>query len=122
MSRTMFERYGGFKAVRSIVSAFYEKMLDSEITAPYFENTDMRRLLDHQSKFIASLMGGPASYSNDELSRIHARLGIDERAFKESADLLAEALEDLDVAAGDIEEVIDEFIARKPYIVIGKQP
>ncbi len=122
MSRTMFERYGGFKAVRSIVLAFYEKMLDSEITAPYFENTDMRRLLDHQSKFIASLMGGPASYSNDELSRIHARLGIDERAFKESADLLAEALEDLDVAAGDIEEVIDEFIARKPYIVIGKQP
>ena len=108
--------------MRSIVSAFYEKMLDSEITAPYFENTDMRRLLDHQSKFIASLMGGPASYSNDELSRIHARLGIDERAFKESADLLAEALEDLDVAAGDIEEVIDEFIARKPYIVIGKQP
>ena len=27
MSRLMFERYGGFKTVRTIVSAFYEKML-----------------------------------------------------------------------------------------------
>lgn len=120
MSRTMFERYGGFKTVRSIVSAFYEKMLDSAITAPYFEQTDMRRLLDHQSKFIASLMGGPASYTNDELQRIHARLAISEEAFEESAELLSEALEDLDVVTADIEEIIDEFRVRKPYIVVRK--
>jgi hemoglobin len=117
----MFERYGDFKTVRTIVSAFYEKMIDSEVTAPYFANTDMRRLLDHQSKFIASLMGGPASYSNDELRRIHVRLAIDERAFADSAELLAEALEDLDVAANDIEEILDEFMSRKPYIVVGPQ-
>ena len=120
MSRSMFERYGGFKTVRGIVSAFYEKMLDSEATAPYFANTDMRRLLDHQSKFIASLMGGPASYSNDELRRIHERLGIDEAAFREAATLLEEALEDLDVAADDISEVLDAFTARKPYIVMDR--
>jgi hemoglobin len=117
----MFERYGGFRMVRSIVSAFYEKMLDSEVTAPYFADTDMRRLLDHQSKFVASLMGGPASYSNDELQRIHARMGIDEAAFREAASLLEEALEDLDVAADDISEVLDAFVARKPYIVTDRQ-
>lgn len=121
MSRSMFERYGGFRMVRSIVSAFYEKMLDSEVTAPYFADTDMRRLLDHQSKFVASLMGGPASYSNDELQRIHARMGIDEAAFREAASLLEEALEDLDVAADDISEVLDAFVARKPYIVTDRQ-
>lgn len=118
MSRSMFDRLGGFKTVRRIVSAFYEKILESEVTAPYFENTDMRRLLDHQSKFIASLMGGPASYSNDELLRIHRRLNIDERAFKETLTLLEEALDDLDVDTDDIEEVMDAFTARKPYIVI----
>lgn len=121
MSRSMFERYGGFKTVRGIVSAFYEKVLESEVTAPYFENTDMRRLLDHQSKFIASLMGGPASYSNDELLRVHRRLGIDEQAFSESASLLEEALEDLDVATDDIREILDAFTARKPYIVVVEQ-
>lgn len=114
----MFERYGGFKTVRTIVMAFYEKMLDSEVTAPYFADTDMRRLLDHQSKFIASLMGGPASYTNDELLRIHRRLGIDERAFRESALLLEETLEDFDIAPNDVEEILDEFTSRKPYIVV----
>ena len=115
---SMFERYGGFATVSKIVMGFYDKVLDSDIIGPYFENTDMRRLLDHQSKFIASLMGGPASYSNDELLRVHRRLGIDERAFNEYASLLKEALEDLDIAADDIAEVLDAFTARKPYIVV----
>jgi hemoglobin len=118
MTQSMFERYGGFKTVRTIVSAFYDRMLESEIAAPYFADTDMRRLLDHQSKFVASLMGGPASYSNDELLRIHRRLGIDEAAFREAAMLLEETLEDLDIDADDIAKILDLFTARKPYIVV----
>ena len=34
MSKTIFERYGGFASVSKVVSAFYDQMLDSEDTAP----------------------------------------------------------------------------------------
>ena len=37
MASTMFERYGGFATVSKIVSAFYDKVLDSSILAPYFD-------------------------------------------------------------------------------------
>lgn len=117
MASTIFERYGGFANVSRIVSAFYDKALDSDILAPYFESIDMRRLIDHQTKFIASLMGGPASYSNLELERLHAHLDITEAAFNEMAALLTEALEDFDLEDRDVSAVAREITDRKRYIV-----
>ena len=55
MTRTIFERYGGFASISKVVSAFYDQMLDSEDTARFFEGIDMRRLIDHQTKFISTL-------------------------------------------------------------------
>lgn len=72
MRHTIFERYGGFAKVSRIVSSFYDKILESPITSTYFDNIDMRRLIDHQTKFIAYVMGGPASYTNDQLERVHS--------------------------------------------------
>jgi len=113
----MFARYGGFASVSRVVSAFYEKALGSSLLAPYFANTDMRTLIDHQTKFISSLMGGPASYSDSELERIHARLNIAERDFAEMVELLTETLEDFDFEEQDIGAVREEILKRKAAIV-----
>lgn len=119
MHQTIFERYGGFTNVSRVVTAFYDKVLDSPVASPYFEHIDMRRLIDHQTRFIATLMGGPASYSDDHLARVHARLGITETAFAEVAELLRETLEDLDFEDEDVEAVVDLVMARKRVIVTG---
>jgi hemoglobin len=44
MSKTMFERYGGFANVSKVVMAFYDKALDSDIIGHHFEDVEMRRL------------------------------------------------------------------------------
>lgn len=115
--RTVFERNGGFASVNRVVMSFYEKVLDSPVTSPYFASTDMRTLIDHQTRFIASMMGGPASYTNDHLERVHARIGITEAAFHEAVSLLTEALEDHNYSDEDIRIVADEVMSRKRYIV-----
>jgi len=117
MKRTVFERYGGFAKVSKLVLNFYDKMLDSPLTAPYFTNIDMKRLIDHQTKFFASLMGGPASYTNEHIERVHAHLGITEEAFFEAVEMLRDTLEDFNMDDEDIEHVSDEFLSRKNYIV-----
>ena len=117
MSNTIFERYGGFASVSRVVSSFYDNVLDSPIVSPYFANIDMKRLVDHQTKFMAYLMGGPASYTNEQLERVHAHLGITEPAFYEVIDLLRETLEDYDFQDDDIDQVIDEMLSRKNYII-----
>lgn len=117
MRRTVFERNGGFASVNRVVMSFYEKVLESPILSPYFEHTDMRTLIDHQTRFIATIMGGPASYTNDHLERVHARFGITAEAFDEAVSLLIEALEDHNFNDEDIQIVADEVKSRKRYIV-----
>ena len=117
MNKTIFERYGGFAHISKVVSSFYDQVLESDKLSSYFEGIDMRRLVDHQTKFISTLMGGPSSYSEEQLKRAHARLGIDAGSFEESAKLLAETLEDYDFDECDISTVIAEFTRYKRAIV-----
>ena len=117
MRTSMFERYGGFSKVRGIVSDFYDKILDSPSLAKYFAGSDMRRLIDHQTKFVASLMGGPASYTNQQLARVHADLQIDAESYGEVVDLLTESLEDHGVEAADIALIREDVMSRRAHIV-----
>lgn len=117
MSKSMFERYGGFASVSKIVMSFYDKVLDSDIIGHHFEDVEMSRQIDHQTKFIASVMGGPASYSDDALHRVHAQLGIDQEQFDEMTTLLEETLEDFDFDRRDIDEVMGHIRARARHII-----
>lgn len=119
MKRTIFEKYGGFSSISRVVLSFYDKMLDSPTTSPHFENIDMKRLIDHQTKFIATLMGGPASYTKEQIERVHVHLGITEPAFEESMELLQETLEDFEFEDDDIDKVVDEMSSYKHVIVTG---
>ena len=118
MVQTIFERYGGFATLNQVVSTFYDKMLESPITSSYFANSDMRRLIDHQTKFVASVTGGPASYTDEALKRVHAPLAVTEEAFQETAKLLKETLEDFGLTETDIEHVCQEILTRKHFVVI----
>jgi hemoglobin len=117
MARSIFERYGGFARISQIVSSFYDRMVESPITRPFFAKTDMKRLIDHQTKFIASLMGGPVSYTHEHIERVHAHLGITTAAFNESMELLNETLDDFEFDEDDIQQVGDEMMSYKNFVV-----
>jgi hemoglobin len=119
MKRTIFEKYGGFSSVSRVVMSFYDKMLDSSTTSPFFTEIDMKRLIDHQTKFIATVMGGPASYTKEQIERVHVHLGITEAAFDEAMELLQETLEDFDFEDADIEQVASEMHSYKHVVVRG---
>lgn len=117
MKATMFERYGGFGVVHRIVLSFYDKMLDSDVVAAYFDDVDMEALVDHQTKFISQVMGGPASYSNEILEQVHRPLGVTREAFDEMARLLESTLEEFSVKPDDVRAVMADIRSRQPFIV-----
>ena len=119
MGRSLFEKYGGFGPVSRIVMTFYDRVLESDNLAPYFEDVDMRRQIDHQTTFIASLMGGPASHTNEALRQVHAHLHIDQATFDELTGILRETLEDFEFEREDVESIMREVNARKPFILGG---
>lgn len=117
MAQSIYERHGGFSSVRKVVSSFYDRALDSEVLAPYFARTNMKRLMDHQTRFVSFLLGGPASYNDDHLERVHARLGITQPAFDEMVLTMLETLEDHGYDAGEVALVEHELRSRQSLIV-----
>lgn len=117
MARSALERYGGFPFLSRVVMAFYDKVLDSDTLAPYFEDVDMRRLIDHQTKFVAFLLGGPASYTNDHLAHVHERLGISRADFEVMVETMQATLAEFDVAPADVSNIVHELRARAPWII-----
>jgi hemoglobin len=117
VQRTLFEQLGGFAKIRLIVSDFYDRALDSPTLAPYFSGIDMRRLVDHQTKFVASVTGGPASYSDEHIGRAHAHLHVRAVDFDEMAIVLRETLEDNGVADADVARIIGQVARMRSRIV-----
>lgn len=115
--QTLFEKYGGFSNVSKIVLAFYDTLLDSDEIGPFFDDIDMSRMVDHQTKFVASLLGGPASYTDRQLEQLHSHLDIHDAHFDELKVVLKDTLSDHGVEPGDVEIVLAEFEKRRSLIV-----
>jgi hemoglobin len=117
MTRSILDRYGGFPFLSRVVMSFYDRVLDSDVLGPYFDDVDMRRLIDHQTKFLAFLMGGPASFTNEHLGRVHEHLHIDRAAFDAMIATMRETLEDFDMEDQDVRIVVHELRARGPWVI-----
>jgi len=117
MAKTLFDKYGGFKSVSRIVMSFYEEALESDRIGGHFENIDMARLIDHQTKFISSLLGGPASFSDERLRKVHAPLNLTHADFDEISRILRKTLAESGFEQQDIETVISEIEARRAPIL-----
>ncbi|CCQ73441.1 group 1 truncated hemoglobin [Magnetospira sp. QH-2] len=118
MSRSLFQRCGGFAAVNKVVMDFYDRMLDSEKAGDFFEDVDMPKLIDHQTKFISSLLGGPASFTDEQLRRAHKGLEIDEESFKEMVEILCATLADHGFESSDVAAIRSEMETRKNLVVM----
>jgi hemoglobin len=114
---TTFDRLGGFARVRLLVSDFYERVLESERLSRFFAGTDVRHLIDHQTKFIAAMMGGPASFTDEQMARVHQRLGISHDDFEEMATLFRDTLEDFGVQEPELGRLHAHLLSMKPHIV-----
>ena len=117
MSST-FQKYGGFSTVSKVVMDFYERVLDSDVVGHHFDDVDMARLMDHQTKFVSSLMGGPAAMNDEQLRRVHKGLDITSEEFDEIVKLLGETMADNGMERPDIRAVAQEFENKRHLIVV----
>ena len=116
MANTLFEKYGGFSTVHSIVIEFYNSVLDSDEVGPFFDGTDMDSLIDHQTKFISFLLDGPVSYPEAKLKAAHSSLDIQAQHFDTIKSLLGETLAGFDVEQADIISVLEKIESYRSVI------
>ena len=117
MDKTLFEKYGGFSTISKIVLTFYDRMIDDDLVGPFFDDVDLSKLIDHQNKFVTSLMGGPASFSDDHIERVHRNMTIEDCHFDRLKEIMTETLSGFDVDSEDIETILDGFEQRRVLLI-----
>jgi hemoglobin len=115
--QTLFDRIGGYPVVSRLVLDFYERVLVKDELSPYFAEVDMRRLIEHQAKFVSAVMGGPASYTDQEIREIHAHLGVDDTAFEALVELFADTVAIYVEDPADAAMVVATVRTRKALVV-----
>lgn len=117
VAQTPYEKYGGFSTVSRIVMRLYDKLLDDDELGPFFDDVEMPKLIDHQTKFVSALMGGPASFSDTHIRNAHRHLTIEDPHFDRLKQLVAETLDEFSLEAEDAEQVIAAFEIRRTLLV-----
>lgn len=113
----LYQKYGGFSSINKLVMAFYNRLLDSDEVGPYFEDVDMSRLIDHQTKFMAMLLGGPASFTDEQLRNAHSSIGITHTHFDELKVILFDTLCEHGIETHDADTVLKAIESRRVLIV-----
>ncbi len=99
---TLYERIGGEAAVMAAVELFYAKVLDDDLTRPFFEALDIEAQTTKQIAFMSWAFGGPVEYRGRALRAAHAHLvqtkGLSDVHFDAVLRHLEATLRELDVA------------------------
>lgn len=117
MEKSLFDKYGGFSTVSKIVLSLYDRLLEDDDVGPFFDDVDLPRVIDHQTKFVSSLMGGPASFSDDHIVRAHRGMVIEHQHFDRLKDIVTETLTDFSVADEDIRTIVGAFESRRVLLI-----
>jgi hemoglobin len=117
MSRSLYDKIGGFHTVSSIVLNFYGKVLESDEVSPFFAAVDMPKLIDHQTQFICALLGGPASFSDDQIRSVHRPAAITPEAFDHAVALFEQSLKEAELEPTDIETAVRLFEGKRAFVV-----
>ena len=117
MTQSLYDKYGGFSTVSRIVMRLYDRILDDDDLGPFFDDIDMPKLIDHQTKFVASLMGGPASFTDAHITGAHRHMDITDNHFDRLKELVNDTLEEFGVETADAEAILEEIEARRASLV-----
>ena len=75
-ARNVFDAVGGAVAVGAVVDELYVRVRSDPALADFFVDVDMAMLKAHQRAFIAAALGGPETYSGQDMAAAHRNLTI----------------------------------------------
>ena len=120
---TLYEQLGGEAAVTAAVRVLYRKLLEDNLTRPFFSDLDMEAQTRKQIAFMTWAFDGPSEYRGRDLRAAHAPLvkqrGLNDTHFDAVARALEDTLDELSVPS----ELRDEAMRRVASLraeVLGK--
>ncbi len=103
---SLYEKLGGKEAIDAAVEIFYQKVLSDDRIKHFFDTVDMDKQRGKQKIFLAYAFGGPLKHDGKDMREAHKHLDLTEEHFAAVAENLQSTLEQLNVPADLIGEVM----------------
>jgi hemoglobin len=103
---TLYDRLGGREGIRAVVDEFYGRLLADDDLGPFFEDTDMESLKEHQTDHLVEAAGGPAEYTGPPVREAHLHVPFTEAHIGRAVDHLSASLDAFDVSGDDKAAVV----------------
>lgn len=103
---SVYDQIGGQAAVDAAVDIFYRRVLADPVISHFFDTVDMDRQIGKQKAFLTMAFGGPNKYSGKDMREAHKHMKLTEEHFSAVAGHLKGTLEELNVPAQLIDEVM----------------
>jgi hemoglobin len=118
-TRSLIDRLGGKDGVTSAVTRLYERLLDDEEVASYFDDVNLPALRTHMVDFlVAALTGSATGYAGRPLDEAHRGLGITDDAFSRVVLHLTEVLDAGGVDDATIGQVVEQLAPLRSHVVL----
>jgi len=117
MQTSLYSKYGGFSLIHNLIENFYENILKSETIGAYFIDVNMELMINHQTSFISSLMGGPVPFNNGHLKSVHHHLNISQSEWEEVINILSQSFTDFGIEQADSENLIQKLEVNKGLFI-----
>jgi hemoglobin len=109
MSKTLYERLGGYDAIASVVDSLMAKLQGDVRLAKYFTGhgeDSMKRLRQLQVNMICEATGGPCFYSGRDMKTVHKGLGIEGVDWQTMVTYLVGVMDTFKVADAEQKDVL----------------
>lgn len=107
MEQTLYDKVGGEAAIGKVVDYFYDELvLKDKTVSHFFENTDMDKQREHQTKFISFALGGPNQYSGQSMAKAHEGMNLQPEHFDAIVKHLHDSLAHFGVEESDIDQAL----------------
>ncbi|MFB6178506.1 MAG: truncated hemoglobin [Halorientalis sp.] len=104
---TLYDRLGGRDAIRAVVDEFYGRVLADDELGPFFADTDMASLKEHQTEYLCDAAGGPAEYTGPSVRDAHLDVPFTPAHIQRAVEHLDASLDAFDVTGEDKKAVIE---------------
>ena len=118
MEQTLYEKVGGEASIGKVVDYFYDELVLKDPTVNhFFEDTDMEKQREHQTKFISFALGGPNQYSGQSMAKAHEGMNLQANHFDAIVKHLHDALLHFGVEEREIDQALSRVAALKDDIL-----
>lgn len=117
---SLYERFGGAKAVREAVDRLYLLIFNDDELVAYFEGRNLPLLKSHMTALLTNALSGPQEYAGRELMAVHQPLGISEDHFVRFANDMIGVLTNMG-ADGEVLTAVSLVLARGQERIVRRE-